>query len=313
MNSTVSAPAKIILLGEHAVVYGQPSLAIPFSTLRSYARIIPSESIVGLEIVAADLGNPELVVNKFSPRLDHPLTRAAWVLLDFLDCDPPNVKIVLHSDIPIASGMGSGAAITTCLFRALLYVLNKSINDDQLNSLVYEVEKIHHGTPSGVDNTVIVFEKPIYFVRGEPIEKLEFKRSFTLLVGNTGIEASTKVAVSDVRKLYDSDKLSTEDRLIKIGQLVQAGRKSLEDGNLSSLGRIMVENHQLLRDLTVSSDALDALVNAAIKSGALGAKLSGGGRGGNMIALVSDECIVPVKNALYEAGATHVFQTVVGH
>lgn len=312
MNSTVSASAKIILLGEHAVVYGQPALAIPLATLRSYAEIISSEIGSGLEIVAADLANQTFVIRNESLKPDHPLVSATWLLLDFLKCNPPDVRIVLHSDIPIASGMGSGAAITTCLFRALLYALGKSLDDDQVNRLVYEVEKIHHGTPSGIDNTVIVFEKPICFVRNKPIEKFEIKRPFTLLIGNTGIEASTKVAVGDVRKLYNSNQASTEEKLFSIGQLVQSGRKALEEGDLSRLGQVMLENHRLLRELTVSSDALDVLVNAAVASGALGAKLSGGGRGGNMIALVSEERILPVMNALYEAGATQVYQTIVG-
>jgi mevalonate kinase len=312
MQQTFSAPAKIILLGEHAVVYGQPSLAIPLSALRSYAKITPPESNSGLEVVAADLGNQEFLIKTSSSKPDHPLISAAYLLLDFVKCNPPNVRIVLHSDIPIASGMGSGAAITTCLFRALLYALDKSLGDEQLNSLVYEVEKIHHGTPSGVDNTVVVFEKPIYFVRGKPIEKFEIKQPFTLLVGNTGIEASTKVAVGDVRKLYNSDQTLTENKLSSIGQLVQSGRNALEKGDLLTLGHVMLENHRLLRDLTVSSDTLDSLVNAAVVSGALGAKLSGGGRGGNMIALVLEEHILPVKNALFEAGATQVYQTVVG-
>ncbi len=312
MSQIVSAPAKIILLGEHAVVYGQPSLAVPLSALRTYAQIIASPDGSGLKLIAADLDNQQLIIDSSSRQSDLPLIAAVWRLLDYLDCHPPNAAITLHSDIPIASGMGSGAAITTALFRALLHVLNKSLTDDQLNDLVYEVEKIHHGTPSGVDNTVIVFEQPIIFVRGNPIERLSIGQPFTLLVGNTGIESSTKIAVGDVRTLYNSNIDLLTSKFNSIGELVRMGQIAIGTGDHATLGRVMNENHQLLQELTVSSLALDTLVNVACESGAMGAKLSGAGRGGNMIALVTEEKAPIVKKALLDAGAVAVYQTVVG-
>jgi len=313
MDYVASASAKIILLGEHAVVYGQPSLAVPLSTLRTYAQVTVSSSGSGLKLIAADLDNQEMVVDASSQTSDNPLVAATYMLLNHLGCPPPDATIILQSDIPIASGMGSGAAITTSLFRALLHSLNKSITDDELNDLVYQVEKIHHGTPSGIDNTVIVYEKPIYFIRGKSIERLRIGKPFTLLVGDTGVSSSTKIAVGDVRNLYNSDVNVMSEKFNWIGKLVDAGRQAVESGNLNSLGNVMSENHQLLQHLTVSSPMLDRLVDAAQRSGALGAKLSGAGRGGNMIALVTQEKIDSVKNALLEAGAVHVYQTVVGN
>lgn len=312
MDYVASASAKIILLGEHAVVYGQPSLAAPLSALRTYAQITTSPCGSGLKLVAADLDNQEIVVDVSSQTSDNPLAAAAHMLLNHLGCPPPDATITLHSDIPIASGMGSGAAITTSLFRALLYVLNKSITDNELNDLVYQVEKIHHGTPSGIDNTVIVYEQPIYFIRGKSIERLIINKPFTLLVGDTGVSSSTKIAVGDVRNLYNSNMELMTEKFNRIGELVSAGRRAIESGDFNLLGHVMSENHQLLQDITVSSPMLDRLVDSAQRSGALGAKLSGAGRGGNMIALVSQEKIDSVKKALLEAGAVHVYQTVVG-
>src|SRR5689334_18522819 len=141
MNHIFSAPAKIILLGEHAVVYGQPSLAVPLSMLRTYAQIAVTPAGSGLCLIAADLHNQQVVVDLSSGLSDIPVVTATQLLLDHLGCPPPDATITLHSDIPIASGMGSGAAITTALFRALLSLLHKSISDEQLNNLVYEVEK----------------------------------------------------------------------------------------------------------------------------------------------------------------------------
>ena len=312
MGVIVSAPAKIILLGEHAVVYGKPSLAVPLSSLRAYAQIVPLPDNSGLNISAADLDNQDFVVNLLSNKLDQPLVIAALLLLRDLGSPVPNANIILHSDIPVASGMGSGAAITTALFRALLVLLGRSLTDEHMNDLVYEVERIYHGTPSGVDNTVIVFEKPIYFVRGKPIERLSIYKPFTLLIADTGVGASTKLAVADVRGLYDSNRLLVTKVLDSIEESVIAGRSAIETGDYMRLGNSMNENHKLLQELTVSSPLLDKLVNVAQDAGALGAKLSGGGRGGNMIALVSAENIAYIKSHLLRAGAVQVYQTVVG-
>jgi mevalonate kinase len=311
MGFTTSAPAKIILLGEHAVVYGKPSLAVPLSTLRAYAQATELPPNSGLKITAVDLDNQEFVINSSSTNLDQPLVTAAWLLLNHLRSSPPDAHIILHSDIPVASGMGSGAAITTTLFRALMGLLGKSLPDDGLNDLVYEVEKIHHGTPSGVDNTVIVFEKPIYFVRGKAIERLNIPKPFTLLVADTGVGASTKIAVADVRALYNANKSLISEVLDSIQGLVIVGRTAIEASDFTSLGDAMNENHKLLQELTVSSPQLDKLVSAARNAGAIGAKLSGGGRGGNMIALVAEENVAHVKSKLLNAGASQVYQTVV--
>ena len=311
MGHTVSASGKIILLGEHAVVYGKPAIAVPLSALRANAQIIPSTQNSGLKITAVDLGNREFVVDAHSAQSQDPLVVAAWLLLNDLNCPPPDAHIILHSDIPLASGMGSGAAVTTALFRALSYLISKPLSDVQMNELVYEIEKIYHGTPSGIDNTVIVFEQPIYFVRGNSLERLTITRPLTLLVADTGMAASTKIAVGDVRTLYETDRPSTAEVLDTIADLVVIGRTALEQGDHHNLGKVMNENHNLLQQLTVSSPLLDKLVTVARNAGSFGAKLSGGGRGGNMIALVSEDRASFVKAQLLEAGAVKVYQTVV--
>lgn len=311
MGHTVSASGKIILLGEHAVVYGKPAIAVPLSALRANAQIIPSTLNSGLRITAVDLGNREFVVNSHSAESQEPLVVAARLLLNNLNCPPPDMHIILHSDIPLASGMGSGAAITTALFRALAYLVGKPLPDARMNELVYEIEKIYHGTPSGIDNTVIVFEQPIYFVRGNPIEHLIIAQPLTLLVADTGVAASTKIAVDDVRTSYETDRSSTTKILDSIAELVVTGRIALEQGDHHTLGKVMNENHKLLQQLTVSSPLLDKLVTVARNAGAFGAKLSGGGRGGNMIALVSEDRASFIEAQLREAGAIKVYQTVV--
>jgi mevalonate kinase len=303
-----SAPAKIILFGEHAVVYGQPAIAVPVSSLRATATF---EAGDGLRIVAANLGQV-LPIDIDAEIVDDALTLTAKLVLRTLGLPAPNITITLDSQIPMASGLGSGAAVSAALARALSAAVNQPFSDDALNAVVYEVEKMYHGTPSGIDNTVIVYEQPVYFVRQQPIERLVIGAPFTLLVADTGKTALTRVAVGDVRKLYEADNNKIQPVLDSIGTLVKEARRALENGDIPALGPLMRQNHACLQQLTVSSPELDILVDEAMNAGALGAKLSGGGRGGNMIALVTPEIQEAVENALKNAGAVRVFSTTVG-
>lgn len=311
MTIISSAPSKIILLGEHSVVYGQPAIAVPISALKAFAEVSNGSAGTGLRIVTQAVDGFDVFVTSLDAHSDNPFVTASKLLLSQFSIPIPDAVITLRSDIPIASGLGSGAAITTALLRALAMVVDCQLSSDLLNDLVYETEKLFHGTPSGIDNTVIVYERPVYFVRNQPIEKLAISNAFTLLIGYTGISASTKVAVSDVRKLYDTDQDHFGTIFADIGKLVNDGRRSISNGDVHELGLIMNENHSYLQELTVSSPQLDKLVAAARGAGALGAKLSGGGRGGNMIALVNQETMDVVTAALLAAGAVHVYQTTV--
>jgi mevalonate kinase len=306
-----SAPAKIILFGEHAVVYGQPAIAVPVSSLRATANVTANNpSGQGLHIAAADL-NEILPIAVESEIVDHSLATTARLVLKALNSAPPDVTITLHSTIPMASGLGSGAAVSAALGRALSAAVHQTIDNETLNTLVYEMEKTYHGTPSGIDNTVIVYEQPVYFMRGQSIEKMPIGASFTLLIGDTGQGALTRIAVGDVRKLFEADPERIQPILDSIGVLVKQAKIAIESGEIGALGPLMLHNHALLQQLTVSSPELDQLVEAAINAGSSGAKLSGGGRGGNMIALVTPESSDHVRQALLNAGAVRVFETTV--
>jgi mevalonate kinase len=306
-----TACAKSILVGEHAVVYGQPAIAVPISSLRVMARVdlnVPAGQ--GIQIVAADLGKV-LLVDITSGSLSDALSLTIQLTVQRLELIPRDFTLMLQSQIPLASGLGSGAAVSTAMIRALLAAFNRSMPLQEVNEIVYEVERIHHGTPSGIDNTVIVYEQPVYFVRSQPIEFLRIGQSFTILIGDTGHGALTRVAVGDVRRLYETDPHTVEPVLEAVGALVSQAREAIETGNIPQLGRLMSENHRYLQQLTVSSPELDYLVDAALSAGALGAKLSGGGRGGNMIALVEERTSHTVREALRRAGAVRVFETLV--
>lgn len=306
--TTYSAPAKIIIFGEHAVVYGQPAIAIPVSDLRAYAEVVTAPAGHGLRI-RTEATRQDVSVD-LRAQVDDALVEMAQRVLRHLDAAPPDVTIRLHSTIPIASGLGSGASVSAALARALAGALNRPLLTDDLNALVFEMEKRHHGTPSGIDNTVIVYEQPVYFVRGRPIERLRVGAPFHFVIADTGASSLTKPAVAAVRALYDADPRRIQSLLDRIGVLVASARAAIGQGDRHMTGRLMDENHAILRDLTVSSLDLDRLVGAARGAGALGAKMSGGGRGGNMIALVEPSSREGVHRALSDAGAARLWDVV---
>jgi mevalonate kinase len=190
--------------------------------------------------------------------------------------------------------------------------VERSLSDEEVNKLVFEIEKLYHGTPSGIDNTVITYAKPVYFIKGRPGETFTVGKPFTLVIGDTGIQAPTKQAVADVRRLWLKDTSRFEGIFNEIAQLSLIARRSIESGRPDMLGELIDHNHILLQEMTVSSPELDRLVIAARNAGASGAKLSGGGRGGNMIALVDKkEDAEKIAQAILSAGAKQTLITEV--
>lgn len=309
-----SAPGKIILFGEHAVVYDRPALAVPVTQVHVGVEVLAS-SRAGIWINAAGI---DLHAELVSLPVDHPIASVINGLIAPLSSPhfleekmggQRGIEINISSTIPVASGLGSGAAVSVALTRALSLYLDHPLTDEQVNDLVFEIEKLHHGTPSGIDNTVITYAKPVYFVKGQPIEIFTVGKPFTIVIGDTGIPAPTKESVGDVRNLWLKDKEKSEKIFDEIGQISLAARRAIESGEPESLGGLMDQNHVLLQKLAVSSPELDQLVEAARNAGACGAKLSGGGRGGNMIALAHKEKAERIASALLSAGAKRTIVT----
>lgn len=308
---TATAPAKIILFGEHAVVYGRPAIAAPVgevkaraivaaAPLRPVGEVLIQAPDIGLECLLADLAD------------DHPLARAVNGVLAELGAPRlPACTVRITSTIPVAAGMGSGAAVSVAVIRALSAFLGSPLADERVSALAYEVEKLHHGTPSGIDNTVITHALPVYFVRGQPIQILSLPRPFTLVIGDTGVTSPTAVAVGDVRRAWQANPSSYEALFDQVGRIAQAARAAIEAGRTDELGPLMNENQALLRQMGVSSPELERLIQAAREAGSPGAKLSGGGRGGNMIALATDENAASIGRALREQGAVRTLITTI--
>jgi mevalonate kinase len=311
-----SAPGKIILFGEHAVVYGRPALAVPVTQVSAHVKADARADFETDKRIWIDAPDIDLhcALDGLAP--DHPIRYAIERVLNLSLSRRKRgwgegLTLTITSTIPVASGLGSGAAVSVALIRAFASILHAPLTDDQVNQIAYDVEKIHHGTPSGIDNTVITYAKPVYFVKGQPIETFTVGAPFTIVIGDTGISAPTKESVGDVRKLWEADRDRWEKVFDQAGEIVEKAKASIESGRWRELGMLMNQNHDLLKEMTVSSPALDRLVETAQRFGALGSKMSGGGRGGNMIALVEADQAQAAADQLIRSGAKRTLITEV--
>jgi len=308
-----TASGKIILFGEHAVVYGRPAIAVPVSKVRARAVLQGGDPGSGFRIKAPDLERDYLLAEA---QTDDPLSTMIEITLRYLgQSHAPDGVLTVSSTIPLGRGMGSGTAVSTAIVRVLGQWFEKSLSPLEVSNLVFEVEKLYHGTPSGIDNTVVSFEQPVYFSKGEPIRRLGVNESFTVVIGDTGRVASTREVVRDLRERWQLDRERYEGYFDEIGVISRQAKVIIEHGlpGTAALGKLMNENQDVLETLGVSSPTLKQLIGAARTAGASGAKLSGAGWGGNMIALVPSQTdvIARVTTALKRAGATEVIVTEV--
>ena len=302
-----SAPAKIILFGEHAVVHGQPAIALPFPALRAHVTI--RESAKALEFRSV---NGWLLAAPHLPKKSDPLLLQMLLTVQRrLQIAVAGVSVLLDSEIPQACGLGSGAAIATALTRALARHAGRSISASEVNDIVFETETLFHGTPSGIDNTIIVHERALCFTRGKDPLPVQIARPFQLLVADSGDRCATHIPVSAVREQLQLHPEKTAVILEDIGAIVKEALRAMACNQPPALGPLMYENHAMLGKLGVSSPLLDRLVSAARSAGAAGAKLSGAGRGGVVIALVEESDSANVALALQEAGAVQIWNTTI--
>ena len=309
--SEASAPGKLILCGEHAVVYALPAIALPVEEVSATATVRPSaDGEPGIVVEMADTGEHW----EATARSEQPLARLVSQTFEMLGiAHPPTLRIVLRSTIPIASGMGSGAALGAALVRALATAVGRPLDAAAVSTLVYESERGFHGTPSGIDNTVVSLRSPIFFQRrpsGPPlIEPLALRGTLALVIGDTGVRCPTRLMVRQVRERFDADQVMYQRHFDAIGRIVLAVRDVLRHGAIGELGALLDENHRLLQQIGVSSPELERLVGAARNAGASGAKLSGSGGGGIMVALAPEGRTEAIVAGLKGAGATRVIVT----
>ncbi len=267
------AGGKVILMGEHAVVYGEPALALPFNDVRVRITVEPASTYT----LTSDVYHGNLTD-------DEGLTRPMMVLLRRLDerLQTGPLKVVVDGDIPIHAGLGSSAAVAAALTSACYNLMDEPLDDEDHIEWVQVAEKIAHGNPSGVDATTVVKRRPVLFVKGEGVMTMTLSLPGYFVVGFSGIPGQTKRAVAKIAGVYANE--ATKSHLRALGQLTTMAVSFDHASDPERFGELMSEAHKRLQALGVTSKALDNMVHGAMASGALGAKMTGGGLGGSVIA-----------------------------
>ncbi len=299
-HATFTAPAKAILLGEHFVVHGGQALAIPLTALGTTVEIVTSDDSPPLHL--DDAGCDPLV-----PASDRALAEQMIVRATELLGTPVQGRVTSRSTIPIGQGLGSSAAFAVALVGALHRATSQEPSARTLRDHAHALEMLVHGSPSGIDDGVVAEGRPLVYRRGEALRPLDPGTPLHLVFASAGRPAPTREAVDRVHALRARDPARFEDLLANAEDTVTRGVNAFSDGDARTLGERLNAMHGLLRDLDVSTPQLDALVQRARTAGAFGAKLTGAGLGGFMLALVASSKIEGVHDALCAAGATTCF------
>ena len=309
MGVVASAPAKIILFGEHFVVYGEPAIVLAIDR-RAYATVDFSDD-KSLQVKSSNLklkgffkdgmfkveqGDAREARSRFEPvRL-----AVEKVLAKYGANVGLNVEI--NSTVPVAAGLGSSAAVVAAVTAGVGALLKVKMSKEDVFAIALEAEKTVHGTPSGVDPAIATYGGSILFQTDTGFKPLEVKAQIPLVIGDTGVERYTRIQVEKVRKIADNYPQVMEPLRKAAREIVLRGIDALKENDLDTLGELMNINQALLYGIGVSDESLEWLINAARKAGALGAKLTGAGGGGCMIALANDEKLGTVQDAIMRAG-----------
>jgi len=276
---------KVILLGEHAVVYGRHALAVPIPLAM---RAVVEDGDQGVQLMIPRWGIEYQLAK--APEQRRSFERAAGAIMDQLGLGDRPIRIEVFPDVPRGMGLGGSAALAVAIVRALDLHFKLGLSDEQVNQLAFESEQIAHGQPSGIDNTVATYGQPLLFRKGSPplIEPLNVPEPLTLVVGMTHKEGLTAKTVARVREARDRNPRLYEKVFDDIDALVLQAVSALQDRDVAALGELMNVCQGLLNALQVSTPELEQLIGIARRAGAVGAKLTGGGGGGAMIALCQD-------------------------
>ena len=310
-----AAHAKAILFGEHAVVYGAPAIAIPVDSLTAEATIDVGGP-AGLRIASSLYTGP---VAGAPARLTPVVTviRAALERAGLpelarceanssaagADAEGPGATVTIASSIPHERGLGSSAAVAAAIARAAFDLAGAELDSETLFDLIQTAERVAHGTPSGIDARTVAATGAIRFNRGS-VAPIRIGEPLILAFADTGHPGSTAQAVASVQALRAREPASTDALLSRLAEIAEHSIDDLATGDRGAVGAAMSEAHAILHRVGVSSDRLDAIVAAACDAGATGAKLTGGGLGGCIIAVADSEAHAEqIGVAMRDAGA----------
>lgn len=302
---------KVILFGEHFVVHGVPGIVSAIdSTVDAEVKKIGE----GITVRDERKGARGYTQKKRAEQKE-----SIERMLRTMGIDPEKaiLEIWLGGNLPGFSGIGASAASSVAIARAIAEEFKMDLSDEKINEIAYEAEKAYAGTPSGIDNTAATYGGLIWFQRnlsGGPntIEKLSIREPVEIIIGNTGIVADTKEMVAGVAARKKRNPGEYNLLFKQAEDLAFAMREALEEFDLRKVGKSINENHWLLQEIEVSCKELDYLVNLAREQGAFGAKLTGGGGGGCMVALTPGKELQEAVAAAMEKEGFKVLRTKIG-
>lgn len=279
------AHSKIIWMGEHSVVYGYPAIAIPLQGIEVECRIYPADEKIHFDYYDT-------------------LSTAVYAALEYLNHTDVAVSYDIRSEIPQKRGMGSSAAISIAAIRAVFDYFEQSIDMETLEILVNKAEIIAHSNPSGLDAKTCLSDKVITFIRNIGFSTLDLDLDAYLVIADTGIYGNTRETVEKVAQAEEANL----PHLAALGDLTEMVQKAIQAKTISEIGPLMTKAHSHLQAIGVSIDKADQLVQISLENGALGAKMSGGGLGGCIIALAQTKAQAEkISKALTEGGAVQTW------
>jgi len=300
---------KAILFNEHFVVYGVPAIV---SAIGKYtvAKVNPID-VTGWKIIDNRKATPKYKEDKLEQQKDS-INRILQKMN--IDLSKNGVEITLDGALHCASGIGASAASCVAIARALSNHYGMNLTDDQINDIAFEGEKGYHGTPSGIDNTASAYGGLIWFEKGENnvIEKISTPNPIEIVMGDSGKVANTAAAVAGVRDRKEKNPKKYEEIFDRAENIAYLAKNALITEDYKEIGKLMNENHKLLQQIEVSSKELDFMVKLARDNGALGAKLTGGGLGGSIIALTPGKAAQEEVATAIEKEGFQTLKTIIG-
>ena len=285
-DSRYSAPGKIILFGEHAVVYGHPAIVMAIE-LRANSKTTESMS-PGIQLSVPQINSEKIFTfNANSQSFDVENLSSFDFMIKTLFSRTVEKKLFIEIDskIPVGMGLGSSAAVAVSTIASLSDYLGHNYNLNEINDLAFKAEQITHGNPSGIDNTISTFGGILYFKEKKHEKILGRINMPSVFIVNSGISRNTKDYVEKVAKSRKKDRKNSDRILNSIGVITEEARGCIAKSDYNQLGVLMNQNQKLLEDLGVGHPILTKLIEIAKKNGSLGSKLTGAGGGGCMVSL----------------------------
>lgn len=273
--------AKIILMGEHSVVYGQPAIALPLPNVKLTVTIDQQTD------------KQQLINSRYfnGPLADLPenmrgIQKLITALVTKFNGHDDGWQLTIASELPAERGMGSSAATAIAIVRAFFDYYEKDLDRDELLELADIEEEVTHRSPSGLDAATTSSDKLLYYIKGQEGQPIEMNLSATMVIADTGVKGATKEAIANVQQLLADNPAAAKEHINHLGALVEETKSFLKDNEVNKLGTALNAAQVDLAALNVSDDSLDKLIKVANQNGARGAKLTGGGRGGCMFAIM---------------------------